>query len=104
MVALMTLPLGGCLASRIVTVPVALAGDALEAAASGVILVGGTAVRVTGNALDGPDDMVELTVICREGARTRTRTARVPAKQVRRELPTLCKKGQIIDARVAPAR
>lgn len=102
MAVLMSLPLGGCLAAKIVTVPVGLAGDALEAAASGVILIGGTAVRVTGDALDGPDEMVRLDVIYRKGSGTRTETRKVKARHVERELRQISKKGPIIDARVSP--
>ena len=57
----LALPLAGCLATKIVTVPVGLAGDVLEGAGKGVLYVGGTAVRVTGDALDGPDEMVLIT-------------------------------------------
>ena len=50
--ALSLMPLTGCLATRIVTVPIGLAGDSLEATGRGIVMVGGTAVRVTGDALD----------------------------------------------------
>lgn len=66
------LPLSGCLASKIVTVPVALAGDALE----GAVNMGGYAVRVTGDALDGPDDMVRLEVTYKRGRAPAPRPAR----------------------------
>lgn len=99
----LTLPLGGCLASKIVTVPVGLAGDALEATGKGVMYVGGTAVRVTGDALDGPDEMVRLEVTYKKGKKTRTETKTVKAKHVEREIEKMSKKGKVVDVEVSPA-
>lgn len=94
----LTLPLGGCLASKIVTVPVSLAGDALE----GAVNMGGYAVRVTGDALDGPDDMVRLEVTYKKGKGTRTETREVKAKYFEREIKKMSKKGKILDVEVSP--
>ena len=94
----LTLPLSGCLASKIVTVPVALAGDALE----GAVNMGGYAVRVTGDALDGPDEMVRLEVTYKKGKGTRTETREVKAKYVEREIKKMSKKGKILDVEVSP--
>lgn len=96
------LPLSGCLASKIVTVPVSLAGDALEATAKGVVHMGGYAVRVTGDALDGPDEMVRLEVTYKKGKGTRTETREVKAKYVEREIKEMSKKGKILDVEVSP--
>jgi hypothetical protein len=87
-----------------VTVPVGLAGDALEATAKGVVYVGGTAVRVTGDALDGPDEMVRLDVTYKKGKSTRTETREVKAKYVEREIKKMSKKGKVVDVEVSPLR
>jgi hypothetical protein len=100
----LTLPLTGCVATKIVTVPVGLAGDALEATAKGVVYVGGTAVRVTGDALDGPDEMVRLDVTYKNGKSTRTETREVKAKYVEREIKKMSKKGKVVDVEVSPLR
>ncbi|OZB18753.1 MAG: hypothetical protein B7X53_02180 [Hyphomonas sp. 34-62-18] len=100
----LTLPLTGCVATKIVTVPVGLAGDALEATAKGVVYVGGTAVRVTGDALDGPDEMVRLDVTYKKGKSTRTETREVKAKYVEREIKKMSKKGKVVDVEVSPLR
>jgi hypothetical protein len=98
----LTLPLGGCLATKIVTVPVGLAGDVLEGAGKGVMYVGGTAVRVTGDALDGPDEMVRLKVTYKKGKGTRTKERVVKAKYVERELKDMQKDGKVLDVEVSP--
>jgi hypothetical protein len=98
----LTLPLGGCLATKIVTVPVGLAGDVLEGAGKGVMYVGGTAVRVTGDALDGPDEMVRLKVTYKKGKGTRTKERTVKAKYVERELKDMQKDGKVLDVEVSP--
>lgn len=100
----LTLPMTGCVATKIVTVPVSLAGDALEATAKGVVYVGGTAVRVTGDALDGPDEMVRLEVTYKKGKSTRTETREVKAKHVEREIKKMSKKGKVVDVEVSPLR
>lgn len=100
----LTLPMTGCVAAKIVTVPVSLAGDALEATAKGVVYVGGTAVRVTGDALDGPDEMVRLEVTYKKGKSTRTETREVKAKHVEREIKKMSKKGKVVDVEVSPLR
>lgn len=100
----LTLPMTGCVATKIVTVPVSLAGDALEATAKGVVYVGGTAVRVTGDALDGPDEMVRLEVTYKKGKGTRTETREVKAKHVEREIKKMSKKGKVVDVEVSPLR
>lgn len=100
----LTLPMTGCVATKIVTVPVSLAGDALEATAKGVMYVGGTAVRVTGDALDGPDEMVRLEVTYKKGKSTRTETREVKAKHVEREIKKMSKKGKVVDVEVSPLR
>lgn len=97
------LPLSGCVATKIVTVPVSLAGDALEATGKGVMYVGGTAVRVTGDAFDGPDEMVRLEITYKKGKKTRTETKTVKAKYVEREIEKMSKKGRIVDVEVSPA-
>lgn len=101
--AALTLPLGGCMATKIVTVPVSVAGNALEATGRGVMYVGGTAVRVTGDALDGPDEMVRLEVTYKKGKKTRTETKTVKAKYVEREIEKMSKKGKVVDVEVSPA-
>ncbi len=101
--AALLLPLTGCLATKIVTVPVSLAGDILEGAGKSALSVGGTAVRVTGDALDGPDEMVRLTVTYKEGKGTRTKERVVKAKNVEREIKDMSKDGKVLDVVVAPA-
>jgi hypothetical protein len=98
----LTLPLTGCLATKIVTVPIGLAGDVLEGAGKGVLYVGGTAVLVTGDALDGPDEMVRLTVTYKKGKGTRTEERIVKAKYVEREVKDMSKDGKVLDVEVAP--
>ena len=100
--AVSVLPLSGCLATKIVTVPIGLAGDALEATGKGVVMIGGTAVRVTGDALDGPDEMVRLTVTYKKGRGERTDERIVKAKHVEREIKKMSKDGKVIDVEVAP--
>ncbi len=101
--AALTLPLGGCMATKIVAVPVSVAGNALEATGRGVMYVGGTAVRVTGDALDGPDEMVRLEVTYKKGKKTRTEAKTVKAKYVEREIEKMSKKGKVVDVEVSPA-
>lgn len=101
--ALLTLPLTGCLATKIVTIPVGLAVDAVQLTGKSVVYVGGTAVRVTGDALDGPDEMVRLTVTYKKGDGTRTTEKVVKAKNVEREIKKLSKKGKVLDVEVEPA-
>jgi hypothetical protein len=102
-VAALTLPLSGCLATQIVTVPVGLAVDAVQATGKGVMYVGGTAVRVTGDALDGPDEMVRLKVTYKKGKGTRTKERVVKAKYVEREIKDMSKDGKVLDVEVSPA-
>ena len=97
------LPLSGCLATKNVTVPVSLAGDVLEGAGKGALYVGGTAVRVTGDALDGPDEMVRVTVTYKKGKGTRTKERTVKAKYVEREIKDMSKDGTVLDVEVSPA-
>lgn len=97
------LPLAGCLATKIVTAPVSLAGDVLEGAGKGALYVGGTAVHVTGDALDGPDEMVRITVTYKKGKGTRTKDRVVKAKYVEREIKDLSKDGKVLDVAVSPA-
>lgn len=99
----LALPLTGCLATKIVTVPVSLAGDVLEGAGKGALYVGGTAVRVTGDALDGPDEMVRLTVTYKKGKGTRTKERIVKAKYVEREIKDMSKDGKVLDVEISPA-
>lgn len=101
--AVLTLPLTGCLATKIVTVPVGLAVDAVQLTGKSVVYVGGTAVRVTGDALDGPDEMVRLTVTYKKGNGTRTAEKVVKAKNVEREIKALSKKGKVLDVEVEQA-
>lgn len=98
----LTLPLSGCLASKIVTAPISLAGDVLQGAGKGVMYVGGTAVRVTGDAMDGPDEMVRLTVTYKKGKGTRSEERVVKAKYVEREIKDMSKDGKVLDVEVAP--
>jgi hypothetical protein len=65
--------------------------------------VGGTAVRVTGDALDGPDEMVRLEVTYKKGKKTRTETKTIKAKYVEREIEKMSKKGKVVDVDVSPA-
>lgn len=96
------LPLSGCLATKIVTVPAGLAVDAVQATGKGVLYVGGTAVRVTGDALDGPDEMVRLTVTYKKGRGTRTKERTVKAKYAEREIKDMSKDGKVLDVDVSP--
>jgi hypothetical protein len=100
--ALCVVALTGCLAAKVVTVPIGLAGAALEAAGKGVVMVGGTAVRVTGDALDGPDEMVRLKVTYKKGRGERTEERIVKAKNIEREIKEMSKNGKVLDVEVAP--
>ena len=93
-----TLP--ACLATKVVTVPVGLAVDAAGVAGKGVVWVGGTAVRVTGDALDGPDEKIRLDVTYKNGKHVRKT---IKKKNLERELKKLGKKGKIVDVEVSPA-
>jgi len=81
-------------------VPVGLAVDAVGLAGKSVVYVGGTAVRVTGDALDGPDEHVRLDVTYKSGKHTRKT---IKKKYLERELKKLGKKGKIVDVEVSPA-
>nr|WP_321360850.1 hypothetical protein [uncultured Hyphomonas sp.] len=89
-----------CVATKIVTVPVGLAADAVGAAGKGVVRVGGTAVHVTGDVLDGPDEHVRLDVTYRNGRHVRKT---IKKKNLERQLKKLGKKGKIVDVEVSPA-
>ena len=93
------LAISGCLAAKVVTVPVGIAGDVVEGAAKTTMFVGGTAVRVTGDALDGPDEKVDVKVKMKSG-KTIRRT--IKAKNLERELKKIGKKGRIVDVEVSP--
>jgi len=100
-VTALTLPLGGCVATKIVTVPVSLAASAVEGAGKGVMYVGGQVVRVTGDALDGPDERVRLSVTYERGRNsTRTETKEIKAKDLEREVSRMSRKGKVIDVAV----
>jgi len=60
-------------------------------------------VRVTGDALDGPDEMVRLTVTYKKGKGTRTKERIVKAKYVEREIKDMSKDGKVLDVAVEPA-
>lgn len=94
----------GCLATKMVTVPVGLAVDAAEATGKGVVKVGGFAIRETGDVLNGPDQRVKLTVTYKNGRGTKTVTREVDSDDIGRELSKLDKKGRIVDVAVEPAR
>jgi Flp pilus assembly CpaE family ATPase len=94
--------LTGCLATKVVTVPVSLAGDVIEGAGKGVLLVGGTAVRTTVDLVDGPDQRVELTAKVKKGSRTRTIRKEIDSRDLERELEKIGKKGQTVDVSVEP--
>ncbi len=89
-----------CAASKIVTVPVGFAVDAVGVAGKGVVWVGGTAVRVTGDVLDGPDEYVRLDVTYKNGRHVRKT---IKKKNLERQLKKLGKKGKIVDVEVSPA-
>ena len=89
-----------CVATKVVTVPVGLAVDAVGVAGKGVVWVGGTAVRVTGDALDGPDEYVRLDVTYRNGKHVRKT---IKKKNLERQLKKLGKKGRIVDVEASPA-
>ncbi len=89
-----------CVATKVVTVPVGLAVDAVGVAGKGVVWVGGTAMRVTGDALDGPDEYVRLDVTYRNGKHVRKT---IKKKNLERQLKKLGKKGRIVDVEVSPA-
>ena len=93
-----TLP--ACAATKVVTVPVGLAVDAVGVAGKGAVWVGGTAVRVTGDALDGPDEMIRLDVTYKNG---KHKQKTIKKKNLERELKKLGKKGKIVDVEVSPA-
>jgi hypothetical protein len=98
------LSLPACIATRIVTVPVGLAVDAAEVAGKSVVYVGGTAVRTTGDVLDGPDEMANLDVTLKtRSGRTKHIRKTVKARYLERELKTIEKKGRIVDVEVTRA-
>ena len=88
-----------CAATKIVTLPVGIALDAAGVAGKGLVYVGGTAVRVTGDALDGPDEHVRLDVTYQDGRHAHDI---VKKKNLERELKKFGKKGKIVDVEVSP--
>ena len=101
LVAGMIATLPACLATKIVTVPVGVAGDVVEGTAKGAYKVGSGVVSATGDALDGPERDVKLTVKVKKfsgGTKTYTRT--VESDDIEKTLEKLGKKGTIIDVRV----
>jgi len=90
-----------CAASKVVTAPIGFAVDVVGVAGKSVIWVGGTAVRVTGDALDGPDEHVRLDVTYKNG---RHKKKTIKKKNLEHELKKLGKKGTIVDVEVSPAR
>ena len=90
------LSLPACIATRIVTVPVGLAVDVVEVTGKSVVYVGGTAVRTTGDVLDGPDEKAKLHV-------TLHIRKTVKVKYLERELKKIEKKGRIVDVEVTTA-
>lgn len=99
--ALFALP--ACLATKVVTAPVRVAGDVVEGTAKGVYHVGSAAVHVTGDALDGPEQKVRLKVKVKKfGGGTRTYTRTVESDDIEKTLEKLGKKGTIIDVQVDP--
>jgi len=98
------LSLPACIATKIVTLPVGLAVDAAELAGKGVVFVGGTAVRTTGDVLDGPDEMADLHVTLKtRSGRTKHIRKTVKVKYLERELKKIEKKGRIVDVEVTKA-
>ncbi len=98
---LLALPASGCVATKIVTVPVGLAASAVEGAGKGVMYVGGQAVRVTGDALGGPEEKVRLSVTYRRGRNSaRTETKVIKAKNLEREVNRMSRRGEVIDVAV----
>ncbi|MEZ5955426.1 MAG: hypothetical protein R3C13_14105 [Hyphomonas sp.] len=87
------------MAAKVVTAPVHVAGEVVEGTAKGVYYVGSAAVRVTGDALDGPDQMVRLDVTMKSGKHVRKT---IKAKNLERELNRIEKKGRIVDVEVTP--
>ncbi|MBI1253384.1 MAG: hypothetical protein GC196_03440 [Hyphomonas sp.] len=85
-VALSALPLSGYLATGIMTVPIGLAGDALGAAAKGVVMVGAAARRATGEAFSRRHKIVRFTVTCRKVQGERVRDRVVKAMYIKREI------------------
>ena len=90
----------GCVASKVVTAPIGFAVYAVGVAGKGVVWVGGSAVRVTGDVLDGPDEYVRLDVTYRNGKHVRKT---IKKKNLERQLKKLGKKGRIVDVEVSPA-
>lgn len=90
-VALSALPLSGYLATGIMTVPIGLAGDALRAAAKGVVMVGAAARRATGEAFYRRHKTVRFTVTCRKVQGERARERVVKAMYIEREINEISK-------------
>ena len=96
--------LPACLATKVVTVPVGIAGDVVEGAAKGTYAVGSAAVSATGDALDGPEPDVKLKVKVKKfGGGTKTYTRTVESDDIEKTLEKLGKKGTIIDVQVEAA-
>ena len=98
---MMTL-LPACIASKIVTVPVSVAGDVVEGTAKGAYAVGSGAVSMTGDALDGPEQEVRLKVTVKKSGGTRTYRRTVKSDDIERELRKIRRKGTIVDVQVEP--
>ena len=96
--------LPACLATKVVTVPVSVAGDVVEGTAKGAYAVGSGVVSATGDALDGPEPDVKLKVTVKKfGGGTKTYTRTVEADDIEKTLEKIGKKGTIIDVQVEPA-
>jgi len=98
------LSLPACVATKIITVPVGLAVDVVEVTGKSVVYVGGTAVRTTGDVLDGPDEKAKLHVTLKtRTGRTKHIRKTVKVKYLERELKKIEKKGRIVDVEVTTA-
>ena len=96
--------LPACLATKVVTVPVSVAGDVVEGTAKGAYAVGSGVVNATGDALDGPEPDVKLKVKVKKfGGGTKTYTRTVESDDIEKTLEKIGKKGTIIDVQVEPA-
>ena len=104
LIAGMLAALPACLATKIVTVPVSVAGDVVEGTAKGAYAVGSGVVHVTGDALDGSEEDVKLKVKVKKfGGGTKTYTRTVESDDIEKTLEKLGKKGTIIDVQVEEA-
>jgi hypothetical protein len=95
--------LSGCVAAIIITAPISLAGNVLEAGGQVVLYVGGQRVRVTGDIFDRSGQDVLISVIYQRGRNeTRTEEKIIKARNLERAAQNMSRRGKGGNVAVEP--